>query len=215
MKAQLNKLAQKLNSLQSRERRMLSITIVVLIMGVSVLISWQPLFVSWQKSRAELNVSKLHISQAKGDIESLKARVNVDANAPYKLQIKSLQSEFSKQQKQIENLTSALISPKKMHLVFTGLLQKNKMKMNKISNLDAMPGRVEGQKEETNLLYQHGLSLELKGDFTHALEYIQGIEIQDWQLYWDELTFSTLKYPMGILTIQAYTLSTSDGVLGL
>jgi MSHA biogenesis protein MshJ len=102
-----------------------------------------------------------------------------------------------------------------MGKVFTGLLQENALSLEKISNLDAKPVNIEGQLEETNLLYEHGLSLELKGQYMNALKYLQSLESQDWQLYWDELKFSSNTYPNGTLAIKVHTLSTSDSLLDL
>jgi len=48
-----------------------------------------------------------------------------------------------------------------------------------------------------------------------TLKYLQELERQDWQLYWDELTFKTEAYPQGAVTIEVHTLSTSEEVLGL
>jgi len=198
-----------------RERRLLCITVVVVILFVAAMLVWEPLYQSWLKTYQANATTLAQISSAQTSIATLEARSNLDVNAQYKQQISALKDKLSNQQTQIESLTSALITPKNMGRVFTGLLQENALNINKISNLDAVSVNIEGQLEETNLLYQHGLSLELNGQFMNALKYIQGIEAQDWQLYWDELTFITDNYPQGTLAIEVHTLSTSDSLLDL
>jgi len=215
LKTSWSEIHDTINHLQVRERRLLCITVVVVILFVVAMLVWEPLYQAWLKTYQENATTLAQISSAQTSIATLEARANLDVNAQSKQQINALKDKLSNQQQQIESLTSALITPKNMGRVFTGLLQENALNINKISNLDAVSVNIEGQLEETNLLYQHGLSLELNGQFMNALKYIQGIEAQDWQLYWDELTFTTDHYPQGTLIIDVHTLSTSDSLLDL
>ena len=215
MKASWSEIQDTINQLKMRERRLLCITVVVVILFAAAMLVWEPLYQAWLKTYQENATTLAQISSAQTSIATLEARSNLDVNAQYKQQISALKDKLSNQQTQIESLTSALITPKNMGRVFTGLLQENALNINKISNLDAVSVNIEGQIEETNLLYQHSLSLELNGQFMNALKYIQGIEAQDWQLYWDELTFTTDHYPQGTLIIDVHTLSTSDSLLDL
>ena len=194
---------------------MLCITVVAVTLFLVAMLAWEPLYLAWYKSYQSNATTLGQIGGADLSIISLKAQASLDVNAHYKQQISALKKRLFTQQQQIESLTTALITPKNMGRVFTGLLQENGLNINKISNLDALPVNIEGQLEETNLLYQHGLSLELQGRYINALEYIQSIEAQDWQLYWDELKCSSQNYPQGILTIEVHTLSTSDSLLDL
>ncbi len=208
-------IVEAVNHMQVRERRLLCCTVVAVTALLQVLILWEPIYKSGQKSYQENTNIINKIKAAKDTIEVLKQRVKVDVNAHQKNQITNLKQRLTDQQRQIESLTSALITPKNMGKVFTGLLQESSLSIEKISNLDATPVKIEGQKEETNLLFQHGLSLELRGQYMNALKYLVSLEEHDWQLYWDELQFSSDHYPQGILTIDVHTLSTSDSLLDL
>ena len=188
---------------------------VAVILTLIFLLAWQPLFFNITKSYQANQTAQKQVATIKSTIENYKKRVSLDANAPYKTQVKNLKKQIKQQDINVENLTSALITPRNMSKVFTGLLQNTEMNMNKISNLDALAISINDNKEETNLLFKHGLSLELEGQFLNALSYVQIIEQQDWQLYWDELSFSTLSYPEGRLKIEVHTLSTSDSLLDL
>ncbi len=215
MKASWGDIQEHVNHLKGRERRLLCITVVVLVLSVFAFLLWDPLYQAWLKDFKANAQAIRQVNSAQASIASLKERMNIDVNAHYKKQIKALKVQLEQQQQKIESLTSALITPKNMGQVFTGLLQESALTVNKISNLDAQAVKIEGQQEETKLLFQHGLSLELRGQFSSVLTYIQELEIQDWQLYWDELNFSTNNYPQGTLTVEVHTLSTSDSVLDL
>ncbi len=215
LKVSWDEIQERINHLQIRERRLLCITVVVVILFLLALITWDPLYQAWVKDYQANATTQRQISGAQTTIDTLKGRANLDVNAQSKQQINSLKKRLADQQQQIQGLTSALITPKNMGQVFTGLLRENALIINKISNLDAVAVKIEGQLEETNLLYQHGLSLELSGQFMKALRYIQSVEEQDWQLYWDELKFTTEHYPQGTLKVEVHTLSTSDSLLDL
>ena len=215
LKKKLKKLQVKVNALKIRERRLMAITLVTIILMLFVTVIWQPIFNRIIENYQTNQNSFSTINILKVEIEDLKKRIGLDVNAPYKEQVKSLKQQIRDQDKKVERLTSALIIPRNMGHVFTGLLKVNEISMNKISNVDAEIININSEKEETNLLFKHGLSLELQGEYIKALKYVQEIEAQDWQLYWDELSYSTLKYPKGHLSIEVHTLSTSDSVLDL
>jgi MSHA biogenesis protein MshJ len=193
----------------------MAITLMVVIFATVVAVFWLPvmdkIIENYQQNQSSFNT----IQGLKLEINGFKKRVGIDVNAPYKEQVRNLKKQIRAQDKKVESLTSALITPRNMGQVFNGLLKVNEINMNKISNLDAEKVKINTEKEETNLLFKHGLSLELQGEYLKALKYVQQIEAQDWQLYWDELSFTTLKYPQGRLNIEVHTLSTSDSVLDL
>ena len=215
MKKRLKNLQVKINTFKIRERRLMAFTVVSIILMLAMSLIWQPIFKNILKNYQSNQSSFNTIQAIKVEIEGYKKRLGMDVNAPYKEQVKNLKKQIKDQDKKVVNLTSALITPRNMGQVFTGLLQVNEVYMNKISNLDAEAININDQKEETNLLFKHGLSLELQGEYLKVLKYVQEIEAQDWQLYWDELSFSTLTYPEGRLNIKVHTLSTSDSVLDL
>ncbi len=215
MKLSWTNLQVAVNQLQLRERRLVALTFVTLIVGAFMLALWQPFFNAWQTDSIALQTANRQVTLASNQIISIKKRAGEDANLPHKNTIKRLQKALSIQQAHIKSITTALINPKDMTAVLAGLLQKGDMRIQTMSNLDAQAVYVKAQKDETNLLFKHGLSLELQGSFASSLEYVQRIEDQDWQVFWDELNFTILSYPEGKLEMKVHTLSTSDSVLGL
>lgn len=158
---------------------------------------------------------EIAIEASKKNIEILEERSKVDVNLPYREKLVQLKEQSLEQQNEINDITNALIQPERMNMVFQGLLEKSKLQFQSIKN--DLPKIIELNKDKNSnqMLYEHSLLLEMKGQYIHGLEYIQSIEKQDWQLYWDEIEFKILRYPQGLLTLKVHTLSTSDKVLGL
>ena len=204
-----------INDLHLRERRLLAITCVSVIVIVFLFASWIPLAEAVAKKVKAHEVAQTKIDGSKAAIVALEQRAKTDVNAPYRQQIERLRDQIDDQENTIDGLTSALINPKNMRRVFRELLQENHLSIVKVKNDDAVTIKIDDEKEENHLLFKHGLSLEMRGQFLNTLKYIQELEKQDWQLYWDELEFTTLSYPNGKLEIKVHTLSTSEHVLGL
>jgi hypothetical protein len=158
---------------------------------------------------------EIDIETSKKNIAILEERSKVDVNLPYREKLIALKEQASEQQEKINNITNALIQPEKMNMVFQGLLEKSKLQFESIKNGSPKSIEINQDKNSNQVLYEHSLFLEMKGQYIHGLEYIQSIEKQDWQLYWDEIEFKTLRYPQGLLILKVHTLSTSDKVLGL
>jgi len=215
LKIYWNHFQKSFNQLELRERKLVFITCVIIVLGIFVLLVWQPLLQKWHVSTNSSGSLIQQANVAKNAINVLKANAVQDVNQPYKEKITALQIRLKVQQQKIDTITSALISPKNMPEVFSKLLNRNDLTLESISNADAEPVNISTNGQEDSLLFKHGLLLEMKGQFLSGLNYIKQMEKQDWQLYWDELSYTSHKYPNGVLTLKVHTLSTSDSVLEL
>lgn len=215
MKTFWKALNHRINGLSLRERRLIALTSSCVVIAFYIMSIWLPLWNSIQLSMHENTKIEIDIETSKKNIAILEERSKVDVNLPYREKLIALKEQASEQQEKINNITNALIQPEKMNMVFQGLLEKSKLQFESIKN--GLPKSIElnQDKNSNQVLYEHSLLLEMKGQYIHGLEYIQSIEKQDWQLYWDEIEFKTLRYPQGLLTLKVHTLSTSDKVLGL
>lgn len=215
LKPYWKKFLKAINRLKLRERQLITIASGVTIFVGFTVAAWQPLYVSWQQSEEKLIASYQQVGKTHEEIKQIKTTSKNDANKPYRQKVETLRASIEGQQKKIENITAALINPKYMNEVFSTLLQNSELEINKVNNQPAESIDIKGQAEPANLLYKHGLSLEMLGTFRNSLKYLERVENQDWHLYWDELIFTTKNYPQGVLTLNVHTLSTSDHVLGL
>lgn len=215
MKTIWNKLRQKINSLNLRERKLITLTLVGLMLSLFLLLAWNPAWIKYQNVKSANYEMAANIEKIKNDIQILEDRSKQDVNLPYRIRLEKLKGIAKEQQEKINNITSALIQPEKMNLVFNGLLDKSKLKFESIKNLEPKIIELKQAKNSNQVLYEHGLVIDMKGQYLHSLDYIKAIENQSWQLYWDEVQYKTTAYPMGELKLKVHTLSTSNKILGL
>lgn len=209
------KLRIKINALSIRERKLIAITSMSFVLSLFVLLAWHPLWVNYQgiKNRSEQMI--VGINASKYDIRVLEERSKKDVSLPYRNKLQSLKQKSNEQQDKINSITNALIQPEKMNLVFKGLLEKSNLRFDSIKNQKPKVIELNESKDSNQVLYEHGLVIEMHGSYLDGLAYIKSIENQSWQLYWDEVEYKTTGYPQGELTLKVHTISTSKKVLGL
>ena len=64
-------------------------------------------------------------------------------------------------------------------------------------------------------LFRHRMSLQLRGNYLSALNYLKTVESHNWQFMWNSLDYEVDQYPNGNLTIKIETLSTEQHWLGV
>lgn len=215
MKASWKTLHHKINNLTLRERKLVLLTAASFVLCVIVLVILNPLWARLQVVETLITQYQVQIETAQNSIKALELRAKSDVNAPYISKLNNLKDQVDKQQENINRITTALIQPDKMTQVFKGILLKNNLKFDSLKNAPASLVKVNKGETDDQILYRHSLSLQLQGPYLNGLNYIRKLEQQEWQLYWDELEFQTLEYPIGQLKIRVHTLSTSNKVLGL
>ena len=209
------KLRIKINALSIRERKLIAITSTSFVLSLFVLLAWHPLWVNLQGIKNISEQMIVGINASKYDIRVLEERSKKDVSLPYRNKLQSLKQKSDEQQNKINSITSALIQPEKMNLVFKGLLEKSNLRFDSIKNLKPKVIELNQSKDSNQVLYEHGLVIEMRGSYLDGLAYIKSIENQSWQLYWDEVEYKTTRYPQGELTLKVHTISTSKKVLGL
>jgi len=209
------KLQVKINALSIRERKLITLAAISFVLAFLVLLAWHPLWVNYQgiKNRSEQMI--VGINASKYDIRVLEERSKKDVSLPYRKKLDALKLKSEEQQNKINNITSSLIQPEKMNMVFKGILEKSRLEFQSIKNQKAKVIELKQSQDSNQVLYEHGLVIEMRGKYLDGLDYIKSIENQSWQLYWDEIEYKTTRYPQGSLTLKVHTISTSNKVLGL
>lgn len=215
LKAFWKTLHHKINSLSLRERKLIALTSATLVVSVIAMIVWLPLWDSLMQTMTAKDQYQIQIETSQNSIRALELRAKNDVNLPYKEKLNKLKRQVDLQEEKINQITTALIQPERMTQVFKGMLKENKLSFESLKNTPAKLIEVNKDDAENQILFQHGLSLNMQGKFLNGLSYVRNLEEQDWQLYWDELQFKIIEYPVGELKIKVHTLSTSNKVLGL
>ncbi len=233
----VNRVVDKVDSLQYRERLLLLVTIVVLLMSI-----WDYLFFrdEWGKTQSIQN--KISASQTQLDIDSASQRglvkeIQEDPGLVYEAKLKRYEQEIVRIDQVLKEKTLEFISPQQMIQVLESLIQKE-------SGLDLISltttgsrnllSQIKDHKKESRLplkndnndfveiyregvpnVYMHGLKMKFEGDYISALNYVRRIESLRWRFSWSSLVISMEGYPITNVTIELETLSLNEGWIGV
>lgn len=117
-----------------------------------------------------------------------------------------LQMQLDSLQDRIARIDESLMSPDRMVALLKELLDKQGQLA--LVSFQVQPVSViESDGDGAQLFYQHGLKLELEGDFDALTAYLAKIEALPTQLFWDALTIQTESFPRMRIELIVHTLS--------
>ncbi len=63
-------------------------------------------------------------------------------------------------------------------------------------------------------VYRHAIRVQLEGSYFEVVGFLKELESLSWRFYWEGLDYRVAKFPMALVDIELYTLSTEEGMLG-
>ncbi|WP_320823114.1 hypothetical protein [Reinekea sp.] len=142
--------------------------------------------------------------------QSTLAGLKVARNNPKIIALKNsntnLQAQLDKLQEGIAQIDEALMSPDRMVELLKELLNKDSQLALVSFNVEPVTV-IESDLDGSSLFYQHGLNIQLEGDFKALTAYLAEIEALPDQLFWDELTIKTESFPLMRIELTVHTLS--------
>jgi MSHA biogenesis protein MshJ len=208
-----------------RERVLIAVTAAVLLAAIAFVGHIEPAQKAIKAEGSALQSARAELLQARSQIEALRVRLAEDPDASARSRLQALQQELAAVDTQLEQQMGQVISPERMARLLQDLLESNKrLTLIRIASEPATPANALLGVEETaeaapdaNIpaLYRHGLQIEFSGDYLSALEYLRAIEELPWRLFWDRIDLQTEDYPRVSIRLRVYTLSLSEGWIGV
>lgn len=208
------KLIRAYNKLLPREQILLQIILHSVVVALFALLLLEPV---WQRSeilQQAISGQQQQIRQSEGQLQQLQQQAVNDPNQPLRDELARLQVQQGDMNLRISRLTDALVSPAQMVPLLEQMLKQDKRLQ--LKSLVNLPRERLGLGEEFAdvQLYRHGLRLTLSASYDGLLTYLQRLDAMPWRLFWQELDFTVEQHPQGELTLEVYTLSMREEVLG-
>lgn len=214
MKAKWAELSEKLDGLTARERGIIFVTLLVVLYMAFQMLVFDPLLAKQtQLSNQERDV-KTKIDKVRVEIAEVIAASTVDPNAAVRKKIEKAEQNAVRYSTEIQSITDKLIEPGQMSDVLASLLNKESgLTLTSVKSIDAVPVSVGGNRSPD--LYQHALRLEMEGQYDQVKSYLARVEQLPERVFWRNLVFQMKDYPVGRLSLEVYTLSTSKDLIGV
>ena len=166
------------------------------------------------KEKSLLNKNEKSLNSEIIKLKEKSTAIIVEANKPpdKKLQTRrdKLLAENEILTKQLSVLDQDMIPPEKIADVLREILGKESLlqliQLRSLPTKSLFSEHLSSSKGQEQLLSQ-GMTLELKGDYFHTLDYLKRVEQLKWRIFWDRLQYKVLEYPEAEIIIQVHTLS--------
>jgi len=214
MKDKWIEISEKLNALTTRERGIIFATLLVAVYMAFQLLVFDPLMAERSRLiKLEADITK-QIDRVRVEIAEVIAESTFDPNKATREKIAKAEQKAEQYQQEILSITDKLIEPAQMSDVLASLLNKDSgLKLTSVRNLTAEPVRI-GSAAGAEL-YQHRIQLELEGKYDQVSKYLAQVEALPEKVFWQNLAFQMDNYPVGRLSLEVYTLSTSKDLIGV
>ncbi|GAA3929378.1 type 4a pilus biogenesis protein PilO [Litoribacillus peritrichatus] len=214
MKDKWQVLSLKLNELSVRERGIVFATVLIVLYMLFQLLAFDPL-IAERKRLAKLEADiKAQTLKINADIAQIIAESKFDPNKKTREQIEQQRARSSEYQQQIKSITDKLIEPEQMSDVLASLLNKESgLKLTSVKTQSAVPIKI-GSEAGADL-YQHTIKLKLTGKYDQVQRYLSRVEALPEKVFWQNLVYQMKDYPVGQLSLEVYTLSTSEDLIGV
>ncbi len=86
---------------------------------------------------------------------------------------------------------------------------------NKEKAADKKVADVAEAEEDKVGVFKHAVVVSLEGSYFDVVAYLKALESLEWKVYWQGIDYRVDGYPKAQVTIEVYTLSTEEGLLGV
>jgi MSHA biogenesis protein MshJ len=232
---QLNKLAEKINSLSLRERAVVFLCIIAVIFSIFDAYMLTPLETEQKKVIAELNTKNAERHVLINRFQNLVKKSKEDPNAENIAILKKLRSRLIDVQADLESSTANLVSAKDMPKILETVLHKvGGLTLRNLKSLGVTPVVAKSEEELATVevddgsdnekkltadnidnAYKHGLRIEISGDYLTTLDYLRNLEELEWGFFWDNFKLTVNEYPDASVAIEIFTLSLNQEWIGV
>lgn len=216
MRARLERWVARINALSLRERGLLMLAVLAVLVGLWEVIFFGPL------QREQAAVQK-QIATLRGSVADLNRTITdaadkstTDPNVALRAKLAAAQKASAQADQRLKAITAGLIAPREMAAVLEKVLKaQHGLKLISMTNLPATPVTLGDAQNAKGKVFRHGLTLTFEGGYLDTLKYLQTLAKLPWHFYWDTLKLHVKQYPVSRVTLTVHTLNLKEGWIGV
>lgn len=213
MKDKLSNLVEKTNQLEVRERGIICVAVLVVLVGAFDQFWMSPYSAQISQLKEEYRGFQSTNQDNTNTLLILDTQISMDPNEKVTKQIKLAQRDREKLDKTLLMSSAGLISPERMLPVLSEVLgRESGLRLINMTNIASE--QVESADKSMQLaLFKHGLEINFIGSFNNVKKYIHKLETINEKIYLDEVSFQLTDYPMGEFKLKVHTLSVYEALI--
>ncbi len=210
----IHKLYQMVDNLSLRERVIVAVAVVF-----STYMLWSHIVFDWQNSliSGKLNSMELKektVSSLKDEISRIREAIKDPAHHSLRKQYIALQEQIAKTNHRMQNYKQQVIAKEQVYQVINEVLKDiQNVTLVSFASVDESDTETDTTKEEPAKATLSPMDVNMKryklvvrGDYFAVTHYLDKLEQQGWQFYWQELEYRVNKYPFATVTVYFHTL---------
>ncbi len=217
-------LSEQYLQLQLRERRLIYLASLALLLWLGVLYAIEPLWQSLQAGKQQQKLVLQQMAQLQQQVDTVLQVLNTDPNTQIRSQISQSEQQRDQLSQQIKQLTGRYVSPEQMLPLLQDVLKSSPgVKLLRMRSLQAepvilaaapkaaapaQPAATPGQSvPAAPLLYLHKTEISFSGQYAQLQRLLQQLEQLPWQLHWHQLEYKVSEHPQAELRLELETIS--------
>lgn len=217
MNANLSQLVVKIDGYSLRERVLLLLSAIALLVGV-----WQlAIELPQERQRTQLQEALERIHSARSaqaaQIAALSSALGPAAGGIF-AERDALQVRLAAMDDELAALSQGLVGADQLPRILQDVLvSTTRLSLVRVQTLPVkeLPLAMDSASDGSTGVYKHSVTLRVSGSYFEVLGFLQTLEELPWRFYWDRLDYTREAYPRGIIDIRVYTLSAEEGLLGV
>ncbi|MGM0769341.1 MAG: type II secretion system protein GspM [Pseudomonadota bacterium] len=222
----LSELSTLFNERPVRERALLTVTALVLILLVGWELAVAPVLADNDRVRGQIDTLAVNQQRLLDQQQTLTAQLENDPSRELKRLLDTRRQRLARLDAEIAETTGRLIPPRDMvALLRTILAAQNKLELLGVSLKTPEPvypeapsgdeAAADAAEQAEPLLFAHDVEIVLSGSYLDVLGYLEQLERMDERLGWVQLEYDAGAYPDGEARIRVRTLSLERAWLGV
>ena len=214
MKEQWRKITDRIDALALRERAMVFVMMVVLLITPVNLFLLDPLRAKQKDLLKERAARQQEINSLQAQLLGVASTGQVDPDAENRKRLRELKRKIDELEAPVETAQQSLVSPEKRALLLGELLAQNPrlrlVSMKTLPATTALENKADPTRKGsvgTSLVYKHGVQMTVEGSYHDLLQYLVALEKLPWRVVWGAADLKVGEYPKIVLSLTLYTLS--------
>lgn len=214
MKEHWRKFADRIDALALRERAMVFVMMVIVLITPVNLFLLDPLRTKQKTLLKERAARQQEIDTLQAQLMGVATTVQIDPDAENRKRLRELKRKIDELEAPVETAQQSLVSPEKRAFLLGELLAQNPrlrlVSMKTLPATTALENKADPSKKgsvSTSLVYRHGVQMVVEGNYHDLLQYLETLEKLPWRMVWGAAELKVDEYPKIVLSMTLYTLS--------
>lgn len=197
-------LKKRIADMSLRERVMICAVGVVLFMFPGFLVFVDANQQASARLQASIEHQRMEKDKLEAELQVWQARLTSNPNDAMREEIESLTEKIKTLDESLKTETLTLIDASLMTEILLNVMKVDGS-LEVVALESSAPELVVKQKNIS--LYQHGVSITIRGKYLDVLKHLKTLENQKYNFYWKSLDYKVQEYPYAEVKLELYTLS--------